>query len=152
MLVHLAGVVVVGGCLALGYWQYLRAAGGNTLSWAYVFEWPIFAGFAAYLWWDLVHHPHRERPVEAPPQVLPPGWTNAAALGARSAYADPPGAALGHGAERAGEVVPAAPGIEVFSPDAPASLDPKERQELERLAAYNRYLAELSANGRPKKW
>jgi hypothetical protein len=27
-----------------------RAISGNTLSWAYVFEWPIFAGYAIYMW------------------------------------------------------------------------------------------------------
>ena len=26
-----------------------RALSGNSLSWAYVFEWPIFAGYAVYL-------------------------------------------------------------------------------------------------------
>lgn len=37
-------------CLALGWWQAGRAAGGNTLSWAYTFEWPLFAIFAIVLW------------------------------------------------------------------------------------------------------
>lgn len=27
-----------------------RAVSGNTLSWAYVFEWPIFSGYAIYMW------------------------------------------------------------------------------------------------------
>ena len=27
-----------------------RAVSGNSLSWAYVFEWPIFAGYAIYMW------------------------------------------------------------------------------------------------------
>ncbi len=34
-----------------------RALGGNSLSWAYVFEWPIFAVFAVYMWWNLLHDP-----------------------------------------------------------------------------------------------
>jgi hypothetical protein len=42
--------VLVGGCLALGLWQFSRATGGNTLSWAYVFEWPLFAGFVGWMW------------------------------------------------------------------------------------------------------
>jgi hypothetical protein len=25
------------------------------LSWCYVFEWPIFATFAVYMWWNLLH-------------------------------------------------------------------------------------------------
>ena len=35
-------------------WQYHRATGGNTLSWAYVFLWPAFAVYAVYTWWNLV--------------------------------------------------------------------------------------------------
>jgi len=52
---HLTALVVVPGCLALGWWQLNRALAGNTLSWAYVFEWPFFAGYGVYLWWRLVH-------------------------------------------------------------------------------------------------
>lgn len=37
-------------CLALGWWQAGRAAEGNTLSWAYMFEWPLFAIFLIVLW------------------------------------------------------------------------------------------------------
>jgi len=48
-------LIVVPGCLALGWWQLTRALSGNTLSWAYVFEWPIFAGYAVYMWWKLTH-------------------------------------------------------------------------------------------------
>jgi DNA-binding transcriptional regulator of glucitol operon len=47
---HALALVLIGGCLALGVWQYLRASGGNTLSWAYTLEWPLFAGFIAYMW------------------------------------------------------------------------------------------------------
>jgi hypothetical protein len=36
-------------------WQIDRATSGNELSWAYVFEWPFFAGYALYLWWKLIH-------------------------------------------------------------------------------------------------
>ena len=45
---HVTAVLVVPGCLALAAWQILRALGGNSLSWAYVFEWPIFAGYGAF--------------------------------------------------------------------------------------------------------
>jgi len=34
-------------------WQATRALAGNTLSWAYVFEWPLFAGYVIYMWWRL---------------------------------------------------------------------------------------------------
>jgi hypothetical protein len=47
---HLAMVLSVAGMLALGYWQLRRAEEGNALSWAYTFEWPIFAVFAVVFW------------------------------------------------------------------------------------------------------
>jgi hypothetical protein len=34
--------------------EYLRARSGNTLSWAYVFEWPLFAVYAVYMWRKLL--------------------------------------------------------------------------------------------------
>jgi hypothetical protein len=36
--------------LALGWWQAGRALEGNMLSWAYTFEWPLFAIFLIYMW------------------------------------------------------------------------------------------------------
>lgn len=42
--------VGVGICLWLGWWQAGRAVGGNMLSWAYTFEWPLFALFLIYMW------------------------------------------------------------------------------------------------------
>jgi hypothetical protein len=53
--IHLTAAVVVPGCLVLCWWQVTRALSGNTLSWAYVFEWPIFAGYGVFLWWKLIH-------------------------------------------------------------------------------------------------
>jgi hypothetical protein len=47
---HALAAVLAGGCVALGWWQIRRAAGGNTLSWAYAVEWPIFAGFVVFIW------------------------------------------------------------------------------------------------------
>jgi hypothetical protein len=34
--------------------ELLRALGGHSFSWMYVFEWPLFAGFAIYMWWNLL--------------------------------------------------------------------------------------------------
>jgi hypothetical protein len=48
---HLTALVVVPGCVALCWWQVTRALSGNSLSWAYVFEWPIFGGYAVFMWW-----------------------------------------------------------------------------------------------------
>ncbi len=47
---HLLMTVLVVGMLALGDWQLRRAEAGNALSWAYTFEWPIFAGFVVVFW------------------------------------------------------------------------------------------------------
>ncbi len=30
--------------------EILRATSGNGLSWAYVFEWPLFGAYAIYMW------------------------------------------------------------------------------------------------------
>ena len=47
---HLLVVVSFWGTLWLGDWQFHRAIAGNGLSWAYTFEWPLFAGFAVVFW------------------------------------------------------------------------------------------------------
>ncbi len=47
---HALMVASVLGMLALGNWQLQRAEAGNALSWAYTFEWPIFAAFAIVFW------------------------------------------------------------------------------------------------------
>jgi hypothetical protein len=57
---HAVILVVVPAFAALCVWQIYRAVGGNSLSWAYVFEWPLFAGYAVYMWWRFVH----EKPEE----------------------------------------------------------------------------------------
>lgn len=65
---HATVVVVVGGCLALGWWQLSRALSGNELSWVYTVEWPFFAAYAVYMWWRLLHEqPHAPRREDASP-------------------------------------------------------------------------------------
>jgi hypothetical protein len=61
---HVLIVVIVPVFAALCVWQVHRALGGNDLSWAYVFEWPFFAGYAIYMWWRFIH--------EAPPDAAAP--------------------------------------------------------------------------------
>lgn len=53
--VNLLGLFLFCACLAATYWQVERALGGNGLSWAYVFEWPFFAGYAVFMWRRLLH-------------------------------------------------------------------------------------------------
>lgn len=47
---HAFTVAAVWGMLWLGDWQFHRAVSGNALSWAYTFEWPIFAAFGIVFW------------------------------------------------------------------------------------------------------
>jgi hypothetical protein len=58
---HALVILSVLGMLWLGNWQLHRAEAGNALSWAYTFEWPLFAIFAVVFWAktirDEVHPP-----------------------------------------------------------------------------------------------
>lgn len=73
-LVRLAvAVLLIAAFLALGWWQWARARSGNTLSWAYTFEWPLFAGFVVFFCWRMLQleldppeQPERQL-VEPPP-------------------------------------------------------------------------------------
>jgi hypothetical protein len=50
LLGHVLVWLGVAAFLALGWWQAGRAAEGNMLSWAYTFEWPLFAFFLIFMW------------------------------------------------------------------------------------------------------
>jgi len=62
-------ILSVLGMLWLGNWQLHRAESGNALSWAYTFEWPLFAIFAVVFWVktirDEVHPPAGAGPRDA---------------------------------------------------------------------------------------
>ncbi|MCA2216814.1 hypothetical protein [Jidongwangia harbinensis] len=68
---HAVALVLTGGFLGLGWWQYTRAADGNSLSWGYAFQWPVFAGFVVFLWIREVQHEHRAGQPVAPPPAAP---------------------------------------------------------------------------------
>ena len=121
---HALMVLVVLGMLALGDWQFHRAESGNSLSWAYTFEWPIFAVFVIVFWAKTIKDEFRP-PASAEgldSVTLPAGRDGVAA-------ADPG----------------AGPG-EASAADAPDEDD-------DELAAYNAYLARLTAEAsRHGKW
>ena len=48
----LAGGLAI--CIGAFVIELMRALGGHAFSWMYVFEWPLFAGFAIYMWWNLL--------------------------------------------------------------------------------------------------
>ena len=77
---HVFVVAAVAGMLALGNWQLHRAEAGNGLSWAYTFEWPLFAIFAVVFWVKTVKDEMHPPQAPAPEDVeLPAGAARAAA-------------------------------------------------------------------------
>lgn len=48
-------------CFAAFWFELGRAEGGNALSWAYVFEWPLLAVFAVYMWWNVLDPTRQDR-------------------------------------------------------------------------------------------
>ncbi|HKA98205.1 MAG TPA: hypothetical protein VKD66_18230 [Streptosporangiaceae bacterium] len=72
---HALVILSVAGMLVLGDWQLRRAQAGNALSWAYTFEWPLFAIFAVFFWVKTIRdevHPPAEAG-SADDVGLPPG-------------------------------------------------------------------------------
>jgi hypothetical protein len=62
-------IVAFWGMLWLGDWQFHRAIGGNGLSWAYTFEWPLFAGFGVVFWARTVRDELRTRRGPSPKEM-----------------------------------------------------------------------------------
>ena len=118
---HLFAAAAVTGMAWLGDWQFRRAMAGNTLSWAYTFEWPIFAIFGIVFWLKTIRdelHP--------------------AAGGAQASEVElPAGARPGSGRRAEPHEAAAADGLHPGGAEH-AGQDDKE------LAEYNAYLAKLS--------
>jgi hypothetical protein len=120
---HAFAVVATIGMLWLGDWQFHRAESGNALSWAYTFEWPIFAVFGVVFWAKTIRDefkPHTD-PGEVPEVELPAGASVSAAAGVS--------ASASGGVGVTGQVARVA--------EAQDEDDPE-------LAAYNAYLARLN--------
>ncbi|MBG0567671.1 hypothetical protein [Actinoplanes aureus] len=47
---HFVALVLTATCLGLGWWQFSRATDGNSISWGYMFQWPVFGGFVVFIW------------------------------------------------------------------------------------------------------
>jgi hypothetical protein len=112
---HAFAVFAAWGMLWLGDWQFHRAEGGNALSWAYTFEWPIFTIFGVIFWG----------------KTIADEWRTA---GRQAAAA----AAGGSAPAGAGLPLPAAAHVAAVSDDFDDAEDPE-------LAAYNDYLTRLSS-------
>jgi hypothetical protein len=71
---HLFTVAAVVGMFMLGDWQLHRALAGNGLSWAYTFEWPIFAVFGVVFWAKTIRDEFRPPEQSTAPAIpLPAG-------------------------------------------------------------------------------
>ena len=126
-------------------WQLDRAEGGNTLSWAYVILWPCFGVYAIYTWWNLIHDQGTRVPGRGRVHVGA-GGTGAADDGT-AAGADsgpPPGWALSGGRKKNVAIAASAP-IDAVTGGRGERFTAQTPEEAARLAEYNRYLAELSA-------
>ncbi|RZU52444.1 DNA-binding transcriptional regulator of glucitol operon [Krasilnikovia cinnamomea] len=120
---HVVAVVLIAGFCGLGWWQFTRAAGGNALSWGYTFQWPVFAGFVAFLWVREVQHERRRR-----------------ASVRDTAPAEPEATEAGPDTAQAAVVSVRRPVRVPVTPAAPDGGDDPD------LAEYNHYLAWLAAH------
>ena len=90
---HLLVVASVIGMLWLGDWQLRRAEAGNALSWAYTFEWPLFAIFAVFFWIKTIRDEAHPGDEAAPAEVSLPAGTRQAPAAVASRDAGEPGEA-----------------------------------------------------------
>ncbi len=120
---HAFAVVAFIGMLWLGDWQFHRAESGNALSWAYTFEWPIFAVLGALFWGKTIIDEWRG------PEVVA---ARAAAKRARRSSSGPVPAPPGAASAVLADGEPGSDGLDASSEDDP------------ELVAYNAYLARLN--------
>lgn len=71
---HLTLALGLALCVAAFWFELSRALGGNALSWAYVFEWPLLGAFAVYMWWQLLH-PGRDNRLNRKVKSLDPSFS-----------------------------------------------------------------------------
>lgn len=55
IIMHILLVLWVSGCVAAAWWQIGRASDGNSLSFLYAIEWPIFAILGFFGWYALLN-------------------------------------------------------------------------------------------------
>ena len=51
---HVGLVVATSICVSAFSFEVIRALDGNSLSWAYVFEWPVLCAYGFFMWRRLV--------------------------------------------------------------------------------------------------
>lgn len=133
---HATMVVSFWGMLWLGDWQFHRAMGGNGLSWAYTFEWPLFAVFAVVFWAKTIRDELRIRSGKIPDPRLIRELEAAAAEARALAMIDP---------NRPKAITAGSEFSELGLAQADDWNQPwaEDEPEDEELAKYNAYLARL---------
>ena len=117
---HALALVLVIGFLGLGWWQFSRATEGNTLSWGYTFEWPVFAAFVVFIWIREIQQ--ERRAADEPPRPEPAAETQPA------------------------EAQPGAP-VQIRRPvRVPVTAATPDGEDDPEVAAYNDYLGWLAAH------
>jgi hypothetical protein len=151
LLWHLTAVAGVWGMLWLGDWQYHRALGGNGLSWAYTFEWPMFACFGVVFWARTVRDEFRIRRAGLDPDLAEAGAeigvqlpAGLGMLQAGSYVGGAPGTPEWTGAAGAEPVLASSWRADVVRAVAERAVDPE-------VAEYNIYLAKLNARTEAKE-
>lgn len=75
---HIGLLVGLAFCAVAFRFELSRALLGNSLSWAYVGEWPFFAGFGIYFWWFVLNGRER-KPRKGQRATVAPEFANMAA-------------------------------------------------------------------------
>ena len=140
---HVLAVVLAAAFLALGWWQLGRGEAGNLRSYAYALEWPTFALFVLFMWWRVIQDSRVDSRPEAQPRANP---------GVEPEANPKAGPQETEGSDRQPEPGDEAQLPRVLTRLRPAPVPPTEEPD-ERLAAYNRYLADLNAgDGQQRTW
>jgi hypothetical protein len=134
---HAFAVFAAWGMLWLGDWQFHRAEGGNALSWAYTFEWPIFTIFGVVFWAKTIIDEYRSpggsaNSGSATSSAATSGMATSTAATSTAATSGIPATGL---TTLGGDSLPALAHTAAML-DEEAADDPE-------LAAYNAYLAKL---------
>jgi hypothetical protein len=124
---HAFAVVASVGMLFLGDWQLHRAESGNELSWAYTFEWPLFAAFTVFFWIKSLRDELREPGTVGDAETRPASAAAVATAevgGTLPAVAAPEAAAAGEASPAAGVTAGATGGAGAIGTTRPTSSVP----------------------------
>jgi hypothetical protein len=156
ILYHFLVIIIVPGCLIAARWQIHRAAQGNTLSYAYSVEWPVFAIIAIVGWWQLIHEDYSfvlarkaERRRRAKLKGVPtiPEFT----LADLEALTRPRALELGPVGSTSRGIGDVGVFVEEDEDDR-AAAEAAVAEASYGMTAYNQYLASLKERGHAKTW